>query len=155
MIQSITQLEEEVNVNQDKMVAEFWSGGADDLYTVAENKAAYSNYRIVPQYMRDVSTVDTTPKRDLFGKKYAMPIGVAPSSLQMLATPKGEAATAGAAETLKFRWASRLTPIARLKKQKRLVVTRLSFSNCMSSRTGTPVLIWFYEPKQLVIKALC
>ncbi|KAK9474136.1 FMN-dependent dehydrogenase [Dipodascopsis tothii] len=100
MLLSLKHLEEVVTASQDKMVGEFWSEGADDLFTVAENKDAFMNFRIVPRYMRNVAAVDPAPAKPLFGRRYAMPVGIAPSSLHMLATPAGEAATAGAAAAL-------------------------------------------------------
>ncbi|KAK9434186.1 FMN-dependent dehydrogenase [Lipomyces doorenjongii] len=98
-ILNIDDLERASQLSIDKMTWDFWAGGANDLQTVAENKAAFSDYRIRPRYMRDVTAVDTKPKAELFGKKFAIPCGLAPSSMHKLAHPDGEIATARAAKT--------------------------------------------------------
>ena len=49
-------------------------------------------YRLRPRFLRDVSKVDT--KVQLFGGEVAFPICVAPTSMQCMAHPDGEAATA-------------------------------------------------------------
>ncbi|KAK9370352.1 FMN-dependent dehydrogenase [Lipomyces kononenkoae] len=97
-ILNIDDLERASQFSVDKMTWDFWAGGANELQTVAENTAAFSDYRIRPRYMRDVTVVDTKPKADLFGKKFAIPCGLAPSSMHKLANPDGEIATGRAAK---------------------------------------------------------
>ncbi|KAK9480285.1 FMN-dependent dehydrogenase [Lipomyces japonicus] len=83
----------------DKMTGDFWSGGANELLTVSENVSAYGDYRIRPRYMRDVAVVSTTAKNKLFGKEFAIPCGIAPSSFHKLAHADGELATGAAAKS--------------------------------------------------------
>ena len=52
---------------------------------------------IRPRVLRDVSAIDTTVK--LFGKTFAIPIGIAPSALHRLAGGDGELDTARAASS--------------------------------------------------------
>ncbi|KAK9246632.1 FMN-dependent dehydrogenase [Lipomyces tetrasporus] len=99
VILNIDDLERASQLSVDKMTWDFWAGGANDLQTVTENKAAFADYRIRPRYMRDVTAVDTAPKAELFGKKFTIPCGLAPSSMHKLAHPDGEIATASAARS--------------------------------------------------------
>ncbi|OJJ32857.1 hypothetical protein ASPWEDRAFT_42893 [Aspergillus wentii DTO 134E9] len=50
---------------------------------------------ILPRVLRNVSHVN--PSTDLFGIKYPLPIGIAPSAMQRLASPEGELGMAKAA----------------------------------------------------------
>lgn len=51
--------------------------------------------KVTPRVLRDVSTIDTTTR--LFGTEYSLPIGIAPSAMQCLASEMGELDTARAA----------------------------------------------------------
>ncbi|KAK7204929.1 FMN-dependent dehydrogenase [Myxozyma melibiosi] len=96
---NIDDIEQAVRSKLDKATWDFWAGGANDLITIAENKAAYEEYRIRPRYMRDVTNVSTAPKKPLFsGLDFTVPIGIAPSSMHKLAHHEAEAATARAAK---------------------------------------------------------
>src|SRR5918912_4067206 len=56
---------------------DFVAGGVGDgAPNVAHNRAAMDAVRIVPRYALDVSKVSTSTR--LFGKEYAVPVGVAP-----------------------------------------------------------------------------
>ncbi|KAK9469258.1 FMN-dependent dehydrogenase [Lipomyces arxii] len=96
---NIDDLEREAQVRANKMVWDFWAGGAVDLYTISDNKNAFLDYRIRPRYMRDVTSVSAAPHRLLLGTSYSIPCGLAPSSMHRLAHPDGELATARAAKS--------------------------------------------------------
>ena len=73
----------------------YYSSGADSQWTLSENRAALHRYRLLPRCLVDVSNVDTSC--ELFGRKLAMPILVAPMAMQRLCDPDGELAMARAA----------------------------------------------------------
>ncbi|MGZ6255901.1 MAG: alpha-hydroxy acid oxidase [Candidatus Limnocylindria bacterium] len=73
----------------------YFAGGAGDESTLRDNRAAFARQAIVPRVMRDVSIVDTSV--ELFGRRWASPIFIAPTALQRMAHPDGELATARAA----------------------------------------------------------
>lgn len=99
---TIQDLEREALPKTTKMVREFWAGGASDQITLKENMSVFDDYKIRTRVMIDVSKINTKPKKQLFGKDYAVPIGFAPSAFHQLATDEGEVATAKAAK--KHNW---------------------------------------------------
>ncbi|KAM7270224.1 hypothetical protein ACFE04_029438 [Oxalis oulophora] len=78
-----------------KMVYDYYASGAEDQWTLKENRNAFSRILFRPRILIDVSTVDTTTT--VFGFKISMPIMVAPTAMQKMAHPDGEYATARAA----------------------------------------------------------
>ena len=78
----------------DKQTRDYYNEGADSGSTLLENSTAYGKYRIRPRVLRDMSHIDTSV--ECFGRRVAMPIGVAPTAMQCLAHPDGEVATAKA-----------------------------------------------------------
>lgn len=91
---TIKELEEIARNRMDKQTRDYYNEGADDGSTLKENQDAYQKYRIRPRVLRDVSVVDTSVT--IFGRKHALPIGVAPTAMQRLAHTDGEVATARA-----------------------------------------------------------
>ncbi|KAL2041587.1 hypothetical protein N7G274_005969 [Stereocaulon virgatum] len=77
-----------------KQTRDYYNEGADCGSTLLENSTAYNKYRIRPRVLRDISLIDTSVS--IFGKRNAVPIGVAPTAMQCLAHPDGELATARA-----------------------------------------------------------
>ena len=73
----------------------YYAGGAMDERTLADNLAAFRRRRLVPRMMRDVSTVDLSTT--ILGRRWPLPLWVAPTALQRMAHPDGELATARAA----------------------------------------------------------
>jgi 4-hydroxymandelate oxidase len=80
---------------------EYFVGGAEDEYSVAENLEAYRRIKLRPRVVADV------PERDLsvtvLGQKLSLPLLLAPTSHQRMAHPDAEIATlraAGAAGTI-------------------------------------------------------
>lgn len=73
----------------------YYAGGAMDERTLADNLAAFRRRRFVPRMMRDVSTVDMSTT--ILGRRWPLPLWVAPTALQRMAHPDGELATARAA----------------------------------------------------------
>ncbi|CAB1115679.1 GOX/HAO [Ectocarpus sp. CCAP 1310/34] len=74
---------------------DYFAGGANDMVTLRENRAAYRRLRLRPRVLRDVSSVDTT--RTVLGERMAHPIGISPTAEHRAAHDDGELATARAA----------------------------------------------------------
>jgi isopentenyl diphosphate isomerase/L-lactate dehydrogenase-like FMN-dependent dehydrogenase len=74
------------------------AGGAGHEDTVRANRDAYRRWRIVPRFLRDVS------KRDLgvtvLGKRFAVPLMMAPVGVQSMLHPDAELAVARAARSM-------------------------------------------------------
>jgi (S)-mandelate dehydrogenase len=60
-----------------RAIFDFFDGGAEDEVTLRENRAAFERVRLLPRVLVDVSKVDTAI--DLFGKRAALPLAVAPT----------------------------------------------------------------------------
>lgn len=73
----------------------YYTGGANDERTLADNRAAFGRRRIVPRVMRDVSRVEGSV--DVLGRRWPWPVWIAPTAFHRLAHPDGELATARAA----------------------------------------------------------
>lgn len=69
--------------------------GARDEITLREAVAAWQAIRIAPRILRDVRDVDTSAS--LLGTRFALPLGIAPMTLQRAADSDGEIAMARAA----------------------------------------------------------
>ncbi|KAH1048189.1 hypothetical protein J1N35_038973 [Gossypium stocksii] len=96
--------EEPVNVNEfrelarqalPKMYYDFYTGGAEDQYTLKENEEAFRRIIIQPRILGNVRSIDLSTT--VLGYNISMPVMIAPTSLQKLANPEGEIATARAA----------------------------------------------------------
>jgi 4-hydroxymandelate oxidase len=66
--------------------------GARDEISAGEAVAAWQSFRVAPRVLRDVRHIETAT--DLLGTTYALPVGIAPMTLQRAADPEGEVATA-------------------------------------------------------------
>ncbi|KAK4439054.1 (S)-2-hydroxy-acid oxidase GLO1 [Sesamum alatum] len=78
-----------------KMVYDYFASGAEDQWTLAENRHAFSRILFRPRILIDVSKIDMTT--NVLGFKISMPIMIAPTAMQKLAHRDGEYATARAA----------------------------------------------------------
>ena len=74
------------------------AGGAGDESTLRGNFEAFDRWLLRPRVLVDVGTVAT--RASVLGTPVAMPVLVAPTALQRLVHPEGEAATARAAGTV-------------------------------------------------------
>ncbi len=79
----------------DRRAYDYCSGGAGDEITLEDNEAAFRRRRLLPRVLRGVEA----PRMSLIllGSHLTMPVGIAPTSLQRLAHPAGEVASARAA----------------------------------------------------------
>jgi (S)-mandelate dehydrogenase len=60
-----------------RAIFDFFDGGAEDEVTLRENRAAFERVRLLPRVLVDVSKVDTA--LELFGKRAALPLAIAPT----------------------------------------------------------------------------
>jgi len=85
----------------DRAIYDYMAGGAGDETTLAENRAAYDQWRLRPRVMVGVAQRDLTV--NVLGDTLNLPIGISPSAFHKLLHPDGELATvraAGAAGTV-------------------------------------------------------
>lgn len=75
-------------------MVEYFNDGSEDGKALSENISAFSNYKIRPRVLRDVSKIDTT--KEAIGTTMSFPLAVAPSGMQCMAHEEGERATARA-----------------------------------------------------------
>ena len=73
----------------------YYAGGAMDERTLADNRAAFLRWRIIPRVMTDVSRIDASV--EILGRRWPWPIWICPTAFHLLAHPQGEMATARAA----------------------------------------------------------
>nr|GEW55069.1 peroxisomal (S)-2-hydroxy-acid oxidase GLO1-like [Tanacetum cinerariifolium] len=77
-----------------KMIYDYYASGAEDQWTLQENRNAFARILFRPRILIDVSKIDLTTQ--VLGFKISMPIMVAPTAMQKMAHPEGEYATARA-----------------------------------------------------------
>ncbi|WP_309083551.1 alpha-hydroxy acid oxidase [Chelativorans sp.] len=82
---SIDDLERRARRRIPHFAYEFIQGGAGDESGLTRNRAALRGIEVVPRYGMDVSKVDTTV--ELFGRRYAAPIGISPIGFDGLMWP--------------------------------------------------------------------
>jgi L-lactate dehydrogenase (cytochrome) len=70
-------------------------GGADDEWTLNRNCSAYADYQLLPECLRNVSTIDLSTT--LFGQKLELPFFLAPTGMSRLFHHDKEMAVARAA----------------------------------------------------------
>jgi L-lactate dehydrogenase (cytochrome)/(S)-mandelate dehydrogenase len=78
-----------------KIAFDFIEGGVDGEEGLDRNEQAFLARRLVPKYLVDVSKRDTTT--ELFGRTYALPIGIAPTGIAGLFRPGADLMLAKAA----------------------------------------------------------
>ncbi|CAK8578339.1 unnamed protein product [Lathyrus sativus] len=78
-----------------KEIYDYFASGAEDQWTLKENRNAFSRIMFRPRILIDVSKIDLTTS--ILGFKISMPIMISPTAAQKMAHPEGEYATARAA----------------------------------------------------------
>ncbi len=71
---------------------EYLNSGSADEMTLRRNRRAFEELRLLPRVLRDVSRVDVS--LELFGRRLATPMMIAPAGYHRLFHPDGECATA-------------------------------------------------------------
>ncbi|KAF9666730.1 hypothetical protein SADUNF_Sadunf16G0259100 [Salix dunnii] len=70
-----------------KMAFDYYASGAEDQWTLAENRNAFSRILFRPRILIDVSKIDMATT--VLGFKISMPIMIAPTAMQKMAHPEG------------------------------------------------------------------
>ncbi|CAL5345460.1 unnamed protein product [Camellia sinensis] len=117
-----------------KMIYDYYASGAEDQWTLKENRNAFSRILFRPRILIDVTHIDMTTT--VLGFKISMPIMIAPAAMQKMAHHEGEYATARAASaagTIMLHYPRGLLPVL-----KRLHPQDLAFvfSSSMCTKTG-------------------
>ncbi|KAJ9672786.1 hypothetical protein PVL29_026136 [Vitis rotundifolia] len=94
-ITNVTEYEAIAKQKLPKMVFDYYASGAEDQWTLYQNRHAFSKILFRPRILIDVSKIDMTTT--VLGFKISMPIMIAPTAMQKMAHPEGEYATARAA----------------------------------------------------------
>jgi (S)-2-hydroxy-acid oxidase len=94
-ITNVTEYEAIAREKVPKMVYDYYASGAEDQWTLRENRNAFSRILFRPRILVDVSHIDITTT--VLGFKISTPIMIAPTAMQKMAHPEGELATARAA----------------------------------------------------------
>jgi L-lactate dehydrogenase (cytochrome) len=81
-----------------RAVFDYVEGGADDEHTVAANRDGFHRWAFQPRSLRDVSGPDLSV--ELFGRRLAAPLGLAPTGYTRMMHPAGETAVAQACAEL-------------------------------------------------------
>ncbi|XP_045472724.1 hydroxyacid oxidase 1-like [Harmonia axyridis] len=81
-----------------KNALDYYRSGAGAQTTLADNKRAFSRYKLRPRILRDVSRRDLSTT--VLGEKVAIPFGIAPTAMQRMANPEGELANVRAAQAM-------------------------------------------------------
>lgn len=93
-VTNVTEYEELARQKLPKMVYDYYASGAEDQWTLKENRSAFERIRFRPRILIDVTKVDLST--NVLGFNISMPIMVAPTAMQRMAHPEGELATARA-----------------------------------------------------------
>ena len=62
-------------------------GGSDDEWTLRRNGAAFADYQLLPEYLRNVADIDLSTR--LLGQKLALPFFLAPRACRACSIMKG------------------------------------------------------------------
>ncbi|CAN6229604.1 unnamed protein product [Urochloa humidicola] len=95
LITNVSDYEELAKQKLSKMVFDFYASGAEDQWTLKENREAFSRILFRSRVLIDVSRINMSTS--VLGYNISMPIMVAPTALHKLAHPEGEVASARAA----------------------------------------------------------
>ncbi|KAH1091073.1 hypothetical protein J1N35_018330 [Gossypium stocksii] len=95
MITNVSEYEVIAKEKLPKMVYDYYASGAEDQWTLKENRNAFSRILFRPRILIDVSKINMMTT--ILGFRILMPIMVAPTAMQKMAHPEGECATARAA----------------------------------------------------------
>lgn len=94
---SLADLEADARQKIGEMAYAYFSGGADNERLLADNISAWNHWRLHPRVLAGIAEVSTTTT--MLGQAVSGPVAIAPTAVQGLAHPEGEAAMArGVAE---------------------------------------------------------
>ncbi len=91
---NLDELEAKARERLDPMLFDYIAGGAADEWTLAENRAAWSRFQLLPRMLRGVA--DRSMATTVLGTPISMPVVVPPMGFQGLCHAEAESATARA-----------------------------------------------------------
>ncbi|XP_073136229.1 glycolate oxidase-like isoform X2 [Henckelia pumila] len=71
-----------------KMVYGYYASGAEDQWTLAQNRNAFTRILFRPRILVDVTKIDMSTT--VLGFKISMPIMIAPTAMQKMSHPEGD-----------------------------------------------------------------
>lgn len=81
-----------------KNAYDYYASGADEMFSLRDNRDAFKRLTLRPRVLRDVSNMDISTT--VLGERITTPVCVAPTAMQRMAHPEGElASTAAASKT--------------------------------------------------------
>lgn len=92
---SLNSLEQQAKAVMSGQAFEYVAGGAGLEHTVAQNRSAFDQYKIIPRMLNDVSVRDTSV--EIFGKKHPFPLLLSPVGVLELAHRDADLAVGRAA----------------------------------------------------------
>ncbi|WP_199540126.1 alpha-hydroxy acid oxidase [Paraburkholderia kururiensis] len=93
---SIADLERDARRRLPASIFGYVSGAAEDHHTMANNRAAFGRWALVPRMLTGVA--QRSQEVELFGVRYASPVGIAPMGLSGLCAHDGDLQLARAAQ---------------------------------------------------------
>lgn len=78
-----------------RFVFDYIEGAADDGFCLSRNLSDLAAVELTPRVLRDTTTIDTSI--EVFGRRWALPFGIAPTGLNGLIRPNGDGLLAVAA----------------------------------------------------------
>ncbi|HEX7926528.1 MAG TPA: alpha-hydroxy acid oxidase [bacterium] len=92
---NIEELHQAAKRRTPRAVFDYFEGGVEDEMGMARNESIFRAYQLLPRYLVDVSSIDQ--HRNLFGRRYPSPFGIAPTAAQGYLRPGADLMMAGAA----------------------------------------------------------
>ena len=81
-----------------KAVFDYVDGGSEEEIAMRSNRDSFLRRRLKPQLLRDVSATDLSG--ELFGQRFELPIGLAPTGYTRMMHPTGEVSSCLAAKAM-------------------------------------------------------
>lgn len=101
---TVAHLEARARRRMPRFAYDFVAGGVGEDIGLAQNRAAMDAIRLLPRYGRNVAQAST--EVTLFGRPYAMPVGIAPMGLAGLGWPGADEILARAAQAARIPYVS-------------------------------------------------
>ncbi|KAL4475182.1 hypothetical protein ABPG72_018839 [Tetrahymena utriculariae] len=93
---NVFEFEDEAKKNLTNNAYTYYRSGANAEHTLRDNIDAYSRIKLNPYVCAGLKDIDLTTT--VLGQKLSIPIGIAPSAMHRMATPRGELTTVTAAK---------------------------------------------------------
>lgn len=95
MLLNVEDYRRQARLSLPRFVFDYVDGAADDGFCLRRNRSDFGEIRLLPRVLRDTSQVDSTI--NVLGQSWQQPFGIAPTGLNGLVRPGGDAMLARAA----------------------------------------------------------